>query len=138
MQIAVITSQFNHEITLQLKEGCINRLSEKLTSFQNFSVPGAIELVYASKQIANTKKFDAIIVLGAIIKGHTDHYEYVCNFVTHGIGLLATFVETPIIFGILTTQNEELAIERADINKMNKGLEFADAAIEMANFKLII
>ncbi len=78
-------------------------------------------------------QFDSIIVIGAIIKGDTDHYEYVCQFVTQGISQLSAQSPIPIIFGILTTQNEELALERAALDRMNKGKEFADTALFMVN-----
>jgi 6,7-dimethyl-8-ribityllumazine synthase len=75
--------------------------------------------------------YKAIIVIGAVIKGDTDHYDYVCNFVTQGLTILSTQSDIPIIFGILTTQNEEQALDRALSDRMNKGKEFAETAIEM-------
>jgi 6,7-dimethyl-8-ribityllumazine synthase len=75
--------------------------------------------------------YKAIIVIGAVIKGDTDHYDYVCNFVTQGLAILSTQSNIPIIFGILTTQNEEQALDRALADRMNKGKEFAETAIEM-------
>jgi 6,7-dimethyl-8-ribityllumazine synthase len=78
-----------------------------------------------------TKQYDCVVVIGAIIKGDTDHYEYVCQYVTQGFATIAATKITPVIFGILTTQNEALAYERAAIDKMNKGQEFATTAIEM-------
>jgi 6,7-dimethyl-8-ribityllumazine synthase len=79
----------------------------------------------------DTKKYDAIIVIGAVIKGDTDHYEYVCQYVTEGMAILSTQATIPLIFGVLTTQTEELAYERAALDKMNKGKDFADTAIFM-------
>jgi len=86
--------------------------------------------VYANKLIA-TKKYKSIIVIGAIIKGDTDHYEYVCQYVTNGISQLSALHTTPIIFGILTVQTDELAYERASLDRMNKGKEFAETAVCM-------
>jgi 6,7-dimethyl-8-ribityllumazine synthase len=92
-----------------------------------------------SKFLIDKNQFDAIIVIGAIIKGDTDHYEYVCQYVTNGISQLSAVSPIPIIFGILTTQTEELAMERAALDRMNKGKEFADTALFMvdafSNFK---
>jgi 6,7-dimethyl-8-ribityllumazine synthase len=78
-------------------------------------------------------QYKSIIVIGAIIQGDTDHYEYVCQYVTNGISHLSAISTTPIIFGVLTTQNEELAYERAAIDRMNKGKEFAETALYMIN-----
>lgn len=98
-----------------------------------FDCPGAIETVGYTKKIVAALNPDAVIVIGAIIKGDTDHYEYVCNYVTQGHSYLATQIDIPVIFGILTTQNEELALERAALDKMNKGKEFVDTALYMMN-----
>jgi len=87
-------------------------------------------VVFANR-IIETKQYDCVVVIGAIIKGDTDHYEYVCQYVTQGFATIAATKLTPVIFGILTTQNEALAYERAAIDKMNKGQEFAKTAMEM-------
>jgi 6,7-dimethyl-8-ribityllumazine synthase len=129
--IAVIRSKFNEEITQMLLEGCINELIEKSIKHQVFECPGAVETVGYTKKIIDILQPDAVIVLGAIIKGDTDHYEYVCDYVTYGHSQLATMVTVPVVFGILTTQNEELALERASTNRMNKGKEFAETAVNM-------
>ena len=129
--IAIIKAKFNNHITDLLEVSCVDYLTEKNYEFQVFECPGAIETVVYSKNILMTNKFKSIIVIGAIIKGDTDHYEYVCQYVTQGISYLSATNATPIIFGILTTQNEELAYERAAIDRMNKGKEFAETAIFM-------
>lgn len=129
--IAVVKSNFNQEITDALLKGCIDYLKERSTTFELFEVPGAVETVGFSTKLVATKKYAAIIVIGAVIKGDTDHYEYVCDYVVQGHAMLATMAYIPIIFGILTTQNEELAFERALPSKMNKGKEFAITALEM-------
>jgi 6,7-dimethyl-8-ribityllumazine synthase len=129
--VAVVKAQFNIEITSLLEAGCTDYLAEKNIPFDLFECPGAIEtVVYTTKLIA-TGKYKCIIVIGAIIKGDTDHYEYVCQYVTNGISHLSAIHPIPIIFGILTTQNEELAYERASVDKMNKGKEFGETAIFM-------
>jgi 6,7-dimethyl-8-ribityllumazine synthase len=137
--IAIVKSDFNIEITSLLLQGCEEQLNSLGIEFKTFTCPGAVETVAYSKFLIDKKRFKAIIVIGAIIKGDTDHYEYVCQFVTQGISQLSAQSPIPIIFGILTTQTEELAMERAALNRMNKGKEFADTAVFMvdafANFK---
>ena len=129
--IAVVQATFNIEITDLLTQGCVNQLNATQTPFVLLQCPGAVELVGYSKKLIDTNKYDAIIVIGAVIKGDTDHYEYVCQYVTQGFATIAATKLTPVIFGILTTQNEALAYERAAIDKMNKGQEFAKTAMEM-------
>jgi 6,7-dimethyl-8-ribityllumazine synthase len=129
--IAVVQATFNSEITDLLTTGCINQLNATKTSYVLLQCPGAVELVGYSKKLMDTKKYDAIIVIGAVIKGDTDHYEYVCQYVTEGMAVLSTQSAIPLIFGVLTTQTEELAYERAALDKMNKGKDFADTAVFM-------
>ncbi len=131
--IAIVKSDFNSEITELLLKGCEDQLQSLAIPFKTFTCPGAVETVAYSKFLINKNQFDSIIVIGAIIKGDTDHYEYVCQYVTNGISQLSAQSPIPIIFGILTTQNEELAMERAALNRMNKGKEFADTALFMVN-----
>ena len=131
--IAIVKSDFNIEITELLLKGCEDQLQSLSIPFKTFTCPGAVETVAYSKFLIDKNQFDSIIVIGAIIKGDTDHYEYVCQFVTQGISQLSAQSPIPIIFGILTTQNEELAMERAAHERMNKGKEFADTAVFMVN-----
>lgn len=131
--IAIVKSDFNKEITELLLKGCEDQLQSLSIPFKTFTCPGAVETVAYSKFLIDKNQFDSIIVIGAIIKGDTDHYEYVCQFVTQGISQLSAQSPIPIIFGILTTQNEELAMERAALDRMNKGKEFADTALFMVN-----
>lgn len=126
--IAIIKAQFNSHITDLLEAGCTDFLTEQNLPFEQFECPGAVETVVYAKKLIDTAKYNAIIVIGAIIKGDTDHYEYVCQYVTNGISQLSALHATPIIFGILTVQNEELAYERAAIDRMNKGKEFGETA----------
>ena len=136
--IAIVKANFNAHITDLLLAGCVETLENKNQHFELFECAGAVETVVFSNKLIQAKKYDSIIVIGAIIKGDTDHYEYVCQYVTQGFASIAATYTTPVIFGILTTQNEELAYERAALDKMNKGNEFALTAIEMiAAFKLI-
>jgi 6,7-dimethyl-8-ribityllumazine synthase len=129
--IAIVKAQFNHLITDLLEAGCTQFLDEKQIEYKVFECPGAVETIVYTKKLIDTKSYKAIITIGAIIKGDTDHYEYVCQYVTNGISHLSCIQNTPIIFGILTVQNEELAYERAALDKMNKGKEFAETAIFM-------
>ena len=129
--IAIIKAQFNPEITDLLEKGCIDYLTQVKSPFTLFECPGAVETVVYANKLISTGKYKSIIVIGAIIKGDTDHYEYVCQYVTQGISQLSALHTTPIIFGILTTQTEELAYERAAIDRMNKGKEFGETAIFM-------
>jgi 6,7-dimethyl-8-ribityllumazine synthase len=131
--IAIVKSDFNTEITGLLLQGCEEQLNSLGIEYKTFTCPGAVETVTYSKFLIEKKVFKAIIVIGAIIKGDTDHYEYVCQFVTQGISHLSAQSPIPIIFGILTTQTEELAMERAALDRMNKGKEFADTALFMVN-----
>ena len=131
--IAVLQATFNIEITDLLTQGCVNQLNATQTPFVLLQCPGAVELVCYSKKLMDTNKYDAIIVIGAVIKGDTDHYEYVCQYVTEGMAILSTQASIPLIFGVLTTQTEELAYERAALDKMNKGKDFADTAVFMVD-----
>ena len=129
--IAVVQATFNIEITDLLTQGCVKQLKATQTPFVLLQCPGAVELVGYSKKLMDTNKYTAIIVIGAVIKGDTDHYEYVCQYVTGGMAVLSTQASIPLIFGVLTTQTEELAYERAALDKMNKGKDFADTAVFM-------
>ena len=129
--IAIVKAQFNSHITDLLEAGCEDYLVEKALQYTKFECPGAVETVVYAKKLIDTGKYESIIVIGAIIKGDTDHYEYVCQYVTNGISQLSALHATAIIFGILTVQNEELAYERAAIDRMNKGKEFAETAAFM-------
>ena len=126
--IAIIKAQFNSHITDLLEAGCSDYLTAQNLPYTCFECPGAVETVVYANKLISTGKFKSIIVIGAIIKGDTDHYEYVCQYVTNGISQLSALHTTPIIFGILTVQNEELAYERAAIDRMNKGKEFGETA----------
>lgn len=136
--IAIVKANFNATITDLLLAGCVEELEARSVNYKVFECAGAVETVVYANRLISTTQYDCIIVIGAIIKGDTDHYEYVCQYVTNGFAMLAATRITPVIFGILTTQNEMLAYERAALDKMNKGKEFAITAIEMIDaFKKI-
>ena len=129
--IAIVKANFNQEITDKLLNGCTAELDGRTIPYKVFVVPGAVETVGITRQLLDTSWYTAVIVLGAVIKGDTDHYQFVCDYVTQGLSQLSTFATIPIIFGILTTFTEEHALERACPTRMNKGSEFAATALEM-------
>lgn len=132
MKIAVITSRFNEEITSKLKEGALHRLAEKnIHHIDIFDVPGAVEIPLIAKLCAKQKKYDAIICLGAVIRGETTHYDYVCEQVSQGCQKIMLDYEIPVIFGVLTTENEAQAFDRVGGAHGHKGVDAADAALEM-------
>lgn len=129
--IAIVKADFNKEVTDLLLQGCVERLNEKQVPYTVFTCPGAVETVSYTHRLMKNAEYEAVIIIGAIIKGDTDHYEYVCQFVTQGVSYLSAQSDIPLIFGVLTTQTEELAMLRALPDQMNKGAEFADTAIFM-------
>ena len=140
-KFCIIISRFNDFIGSKLLSGAIDELKRHGVSDENIDivkVPGAFEIPLAAMKFAKTKKYNAIITLGAIIRGATTHYEYVSAELSKGIAQVSLQTEVPVIFGVLTTENIEQAIERAGTKAGNKGADAAKAAIEMANlFKLI-
>lgn len=133
-KFAVIVSQFNQEITDKLKDGAIQRLKDANISENDialFQVPGAIEIPLVAKLVAESKKFHAIICLGAVIRGDTSHYDYVCQQVSFGCQRVMLDFNIPVIFGVLTTETEEQALDRVGGKAGHKGIEAADAAIAM-------
>ncbi|HEO3163956.1 TPA: 6,7-dimethyl-8-ribityllumazine synthase [Streptococcus agalactiae] len=136
MKIGIVVSRFNELITSKLLSGAVDGLLRHGVSEEDIDivwVPGAFEIPYMARKMALYKDYDAIICLGVVIKGSTDHYDYVCNEVTKGIGHLNSQSGIPHIFGVLTTDNIEQAIERAGTKAGNKGYDCALSAIEMVN-----
>jgi 6,7-dimethyl-8-ribityllumazine synthase len=134
MNIAVVVADFNSEITSKLLEGALMRLTEaglQPEQIKTIHVPGAVEIPYTAKLLARSKKFSAIICLGAVIRGDTDHYDYVCQQVSFGCQRIMLEMEIPLIFGILTTQNIEQAHARVGGAEGHKGWDAADAALKM-------
>jgi 6,7-dimethyl-8-ribityllumazine synthase len=134
-RFAVIVSRFNDDITRALQEGAHAALVEAgaaSTDVEDFSVPGAYELPQAARAAAETGRFDAVICLGCVIRGETPHFEYISSAVAHGIMEAAGETGIPIAFGVLTTDTESQAQERAQPGRDNKGWEAAAAGIEMA------
>lgn len=135
-RFAIIVSRFNSFISDRLLEGALDTLSRHgadITSLPVVKVPGAFEIPLAAKKMATSGHYDAIICLGAVIRGGTPHFEYVSSEVTKGIALVSLETGLPVAFGVLTTDSVEQAIERAGTKAGNKGVEAAMSAIEMVN-----
>jgi len=136
VRIAIVAGRFNEFITSKLVGGALDVLKRNDVSEENIDiawVPGAFEIPLIAKKLANTQKYDAIITLGAVIKGSTPHFDYVCSEVSKGVAQISLQSELPVIFGVLTTNNIEEAIERAGTKAGNKGANAAFSAIEMIN-----
>ena len=136
VKIAIVAGRFNEFITSKLIGGALDVLKRNDVSEENIDiawVPGAFEIPLITKKLANTGKYDAIIALGAVIKGSTPHFDYVCAEVSKGVAQISLQTDLPVIFGVLTTNNIEEAIERAGTKSGNKGADAAFSAIEMIN-----
>ena len=127
--IAVIISEFNREIVNGLLDGC--KKSLKGHDLDIIKVPGAFELPSTAQQCVDSNKYLAVITLGCVIKGETDHYDYICSAVSNGIMDVSIESNIPVLFGVLTCQNSELAFERSRDNDFNKGFEVGLAALEL-------
>jgi 6,7-dimethyl-8-ribityllumazine synthase len=135
LRFAVVVSRFNHMISARLLEGCTAELTLRGAAADDVHVawvPGAFELALAARTLAQSGRYDAIVVLGAVIRGGTPHFDYVCNGVTDGIRDVMRDANVPVAFGVLTTDNVEQAIERVGGSEGHKGEEAARVAIEMA------
>lgn len=135
-KFCIIISRFNEFIGSKLLSGAIDELKRHGVEESNIDVvwcPGAFEIPLVAKKCANTHNYSAIITLGAVIKGSTSHYDYVCAEVSKGVASVSLETGIPVIFGVLTTDNIEQAIERAGTKAGNKGSDAAKSAIEMAN-----
>lgn len=135
-KFCIIVSRFNEFITSKLLSGAVDELKRHGVKEDNIDIvwcPGAFEIPIVAKKCAKTKKYNAIITLGAVIKGSTSHYDYVCAEVSKGVASVGLETEVPVIFGVLTTDNIEQAVERAGTKAGNKGSDAAKSAIEMAS-----
>lgn len=135
LRMAVVVSRFNQLITENLLEGCLATLKRHGVEQNAITVawtPGAFELPLVAKRFAQSGQVDAVIALGCVIRGATDHYDYVCSGVTSGLQQAALQTNVPVLFGVLTTHTIEQALERAGTKAGNKGCDVAVAAIEMA------
>ena len=135
-KFCIIIARFNEFIGSKLLSGAIDELRRHGISESDIDVvwvPGAFEIPIVAKKCAKSGKYSAIITLGAVIKGSTSHYDYVCAEVSKGVATVGLETAVPVIFGVLTTDNIEQAIERAGTKAGNKGSDAAKSAIEMAN-----
>jgi len=136
VKIGIIAARFNEFITSKLLGGAIDALKRHDVDEENIEVawvPGAFEIPLIASKMAKSKKYDAIICLGAVIRGNTTHYDYVCSEVSKGIAHVSLNSDIPVMFGVITTENIEQAIERAGTKAGNKGFDCAVGAIEMIN-----
>lgn len=135
-KFCIIVARFNEFIGSKLLSGAKDELTRHGTKEENIDViwvPGAFEIPIIAKKAAKSGKYNAIITLGAVIKGSTSHYDYVCAEVSKGVASVGLETGIPVIFGVLTCDNIEQAIERAGTKSGNKGADAAKSAIEMAN-----
>lgn len=135
-KFCIIVSRFNEFISSKLLSGAIDELTRHDVKEENITVvwaPGAFEIPILAKRVAKSGTYNAVIALGAVIKGSTSHYDYVCAEVSKGIAQISLETGIPVIFGVLTTENIEQAIERAGTKSGNKGSDAAKSAIEMVN-----
>ena len=126
VRIAVVAAEWNSHITGALSDGAVATLKErglKDDQIEVFSVPGTVELTYAASQLIEASRFDAVIIIGCVIKGDTPHFDYVCQSVTQGMTALNADCDTPVIFGVLTVLDEQQALDRAGGRLGNKGSE---------------
>ncbi|MBQ2680247.1 MAG: 6,7-dimethyl-8-ribityllumazine synthase [Firmicutes bacterium] len=136
IKIGIVAARFNEFITSKLLGGAIDALTRHNVEEDDIEiawVPGAFEIPLIASKMAKSGKYDAVVCLGAVIRGGTTHYDYVCSEVSKGIANVALNTDIPVMFGVLTTENIEQAIERAGTKAGNKGFQCAEAAIEMVN-----
>lgn len=136
MKVGIVAARFNEFIVSKLLDGALDGLRRHDVKEEDISVawvPGAFEIPIAARKMAGSGKYDAVICLGTVIRGSTSHYDYVCNEVSKGIAHVSMESRIPVLFGVLTTENIEQAIERAGTKAGNKGYDCALSAIEMVN-----
>lgn len=137
MCFGIVVAEWNKDITGALLDGCVSTLEKHGALTENIhvkTVPGSFELVYGAQQLCKNDGFDAIIILGSVIRGDTPHFDYICQGVTFGISRLNATQNIPVIFGLLTTDDHQQAVDRCGGKLGNKGDECAVDAIKMAKF----
>ena len=140
-KFAIVVSRFNDFITDRLTGAAVDALVRSGADDKNIDiikVPGAFEIPLLAKKAAFSKRYDAVICLGAVIRGATPHFDYVCSEVTKGVAMVSMESSIPVIYGVVTTDTIEQAIERAGTKAGNKGWDAAMAAIEMANLMVLV
>ncbi len=136
IKVGIVAARFNEFITSKLVGGALDGLKREDVKDEDIDVawvPGAFEIPLIASKMAKSRKYDAIICVGAVIRGSTSHYDYVCSEVSKGIAQVSLANDLPVMFGVLTTDTIEQAIERAGTKAGNKGFECAQGAIEMVN-----
>lgn len=136
MKIAIVVARFNEFITSKLLSGCVDCLIRHEAADEDLTVawvPGAFEIPMAAKKLAESGKYDAVICLGAVIRGATPHFDYVCAEASKGIAQVSMQTGVPVAFGVITTENIQQAVERAGTKAGNKGVDCAMTAMEMVN-----
>ena len=136
-RFALVVSEWNRHITDALAQGAtqtLDQLGVKPEDVEKFAVPGSFELIHGCRVVASSLEYDAIIAIGSVIRGKTAHFDFVCHGVTHGIAELNAHGQTPVIFCVLTDDNEQQSLERCGGKLGNKGDEAAIAAVKMAQF----
>lgn len=136
IRVGIVAARFNEFITSKLVGGALDGMKRHDVKEEDIDVawvPGAFEIPLIASKMAKSKKYDAVICVGAVIRGSTSHYDYVCSEVSKGIANVSLNSDIPVMFGVLTTDNIEQAIERAGSKAGNKGYECATGAIEMVN-----
>ncbi len=137
MRFGIVVAEWNSNITWALLDGCINTLKKHGAKDENLciqTVPGSFELTYGAAQMIKNKEVDAVIALGCVIRGDTPHFDYICAGVTQGLSLLNATTDTPVIYGLITTENMEQAQDRSGGKLGNKGDECAVVAIKMIDY----
>ncbi|MBO8175104.1 MAG: 6,7-dimethyl-8-ribityllumazine synthase [Thermococcus sp.] len=135
LKIGIVVSRFNDLLTKELLDGALDCFKRHgVEDIDIFKVPGAFEIPFIAKELAKKGNYDAILALGAVVKGETYHFELVANEVAKGVAHINLTYETPVIFGVITVDDEIQGLDRAGI-KSNKGFEYALATLEMANLK---
>lgn len=135
-KFGIVVARFNEFITSKLLSGAVDALQRHDVNEEDIDmawVPGAFEIPLVAKKMAKSGKYDAVICLGAVIRGATSHYDYVCNEVAKGVAQVGLQTEIPVAFGVVTTENIEQAIERAGTKAGNKGYDAAMSAMEMVS-----
>ncbi len=141
LRIGIVVSRFNRSITDALLNGALEALESHGVAEQDISVvhvPGAFEVPFAARRLAKAGGFDALICLGAVIRGDTPHFDYIASEVTRGIGAVVADHDLPVAFGVLTTDTIEQALDRAGARHGNKGFEAATTALEMARLRKLL
>jgi 6,7-dimethyl-8-ribityllumazine synthase len=136
LKFGIVASRFNDFVTNRLLAGALDALERTGASDGNVvvvKVPGSFEIPLAAQKLARTKKYDALICLGTLIRGETPHFQYLCSEVTKGIAAVSLETGVPVAFGVLTADTVEQAIDRAGLKSGNKGFDAAMSAVEMAN-----